>query len=49
MSSMMSPDEDDNDNGDDSESIDDNCSYLTKDLLLEVDGSMAQNLDNTKT
>lgn len=49
--SAVSPDEDDNGNDDDeSESVgDNNCSYLTKDLLLEIDGSVARNLDNTKT
>lgn len=38
------------DNGDNSEGInDDNSTYLAKDLLLQIDGRVAQNLDNTKT
>lgn len=41
-------DNDEDDGGDDSESGGD-CSYLAKDLLLQADGSAAQNLDNTKT
>lgn len=49
----MSPDDDDeDDNDDENESSSDECSYLAKDLLLEIDNSVAQhdaNLDNTKT
>lgn len=50
---IVSPDDDDEDDNDDgNESGGDECSYLAKDLLLEIDNSVAQhgaNLDNTKT
>lgn len=50
---VVSPDDDDeNDNDDGNESGGDECSYLAKDLLLEIDNSVTQhdaNLDNTKT
>lgn len=42
--------EDDDDDGNQSDG--DECSYLAKDLLFEIDNSVAQhdaNLDNTKT
>lgn len=59
---IPSPDDDNEDDGDDGDDDDDDddgnrsdgdeCSYLAKDLLLEIDNGVAQhsaNLNNTKT